>query len=95
MIIDDLGSQPHQRIKKTVYKKAFSALSEHGAKCLRQTEYAFLRPPKLRTKGHFQSISKLGRWGMKMLDCTEYKEWNNGSNRFRSLLTAVKVLILE
>ena len=29
---------------------------------------AFLTPPKLRTKGRFQSISKLGKWGAKILD---------------------------
>jgi hypothetical protein len=35
---------------------------------LRQTDLAFITPPKLRSKGRFQSISKLGKWGAKMLE---------------------------
>jgi len=35
---------------------------------LRQTDLAFLIPPKLRSKGRFQSIGNIGKWGGKMLD---------------------------
>jgi len=52
--------------RQGIYKR-FTALVSHGAKCLRQTELAFLMPPKLRSKGRFQSISKLGEWADKML----------------------------
>ena len=71
-VIDDIGHSMANALKvqfeKTPAYKAFTALVSHGAKCLRQTEFAFLTPPKLRTKGRFQSISKLGKWGEKMLD---------------------------
>lgn len=71
-VIDDLGHMMANALKtqfaKTVDYKHFTALVSHGAKCLRQTERAFLMPPKLRTKGRFQSVSKLGQWGQKMLE---------------------------
>jgi len=71
-VIDDIGHSMANALKvqfeKTPVYKAFTALVSHFAKCLRQTELAFLTPPKLRTKGRFQSISKLGKWGSKMLD---------------------------
>ncbi len=70
--IDDIGhtmanALKHQFEKLSVYKR-FTALISHGAKCIRQTELAFLMPPKLRSKGRFQSISKLGEWSENMLD---------------------------
>ncbi|HID03667.1 MAG TPA: hypothetical protein EYP18_10740 [Desulfobacterales bacterium] len=69
--IDDIGhtiatSLKAQFEKLNIYKR-FTALVSHGAKCLRQTELAFLMPPKLRSKGRFQSIGKLGEWAEKML----------------------------
>jgi hypothetical protein len=69
--IDDIGhtiatTLKAQFEKPTIYKR-FTALISHGAKCLRQTELAFLMPPKLRSKGRFQSIGKLGEWAEKML----------------------------
>jgi hypothetical protein len=44
------------------------ALISRGACRLRQTECAFLIPPKLRSKGRFQSISTLGKWADKVLN---------------------------
>jgi len=71
-VIDDIGHSMASALKaqfeKTTAYKTFTKLISQGAKCLRQTEFAFLMPPKLRTKGRFQSISKLGKWGAKMLD---------------------------
>ncbi len=69
--IDDIGhtiacALKSQFEKLGIYKR-FTALVSHGAKCLRQTELAFLMPPKLRSKGRFQSIGKLGEWADKML----------------------------
>ena len=55
------------QFEKTPAYKRFVSLVGYGSKCLRQTELAFLIPPKLRNKGRFQSISKLGKWGEKML----------------------------
>ena len=70
-IIDDIGHSLANALKKQFEKtstyKNFTAMISHGAKCLRQTKFAFLTPPKLRTKGRFQSISKLGDWAVKIL----------------------------
>jgi len=72
LVIDDIGHAMANALKKEYEKttgyKHFTALVSHGAKCLRQTNLAFIIPPKLRTKGRFQSISKLGKWAEKMLD---------------------------
>ena len=69
--IDDVGHTIATALKAQFEKldiyKRFTALISHGAKCLRQTELAFLMPPKLRSKGRFQSIGKLGEWAEKML----------------------------
>ena len=69
--IDDIGHTIATALKAQFEKlgiyKRFTALISHGAKCLRQTELAFLMPPKLRSKGRFQSIGKLGEWAEKML----------------------------
>lgn len=55
------------QFEKTTSYQQFTSLINKGAQCLRQTELAFLIPPKLRSKGRFQSISKLGKWGEKIL----------------------------
>lgn len=76
-VIDDIGhcmaSALKSQFEKTEDYKTFTAALSQGAKCLRQTEFAFLTPPKLRTKGRFQSVSKLGDWGTKMLDAFAVK----------------------
>jgi len=70
--IDDIGHTIATALKaqfeKLAIDKRFTALISHGTKCLRQTELAFLMPPKLRSKGRFQSIGKLGEWAEKMLN---------------------------
>jgi len=76
-VIDDIGNVmatalKHQFEKKSAYKR-FITTANQGAQCLRQTDLAFLIPPKLRSKGRFQSIGKLGKWGDKMLDVLAVK----------------------
>jgi len=70
-VIEDIGhvmaSALKAQFEKTPNYKRFTALTSQGAKCLRQTDLAFLTPPKLRSKGRFLSISKLGKWGEKMI----------------------------
>ena len=70
--IDDIGHVMANALKAQFEKtKAFEhfvgIVHKAGAR-LRQTKLAFLIPPKLRTKGRFQGISKLGEWAEKMLD---------------------------
>jgi len=70
-VISDIGHSMANALKSEFEKaedyKCFTNTTSHAAKCLRQTAFAFLRPPKLRTKGRFQSISNLGKWGERML----------------------------
>lgn len=39
-----------------------------GAARIRQTDLAWLLPPKIRTKGRFQGITELAQWAEKLLD---------------------------
>jgi hypothetical protein len=71
-VVEDIGhvlaSALKAQFEKTQDYKSFTTLLSKGAKNLRQTELAFLTPPKLRSKGRFQSVSKLAQWGNKILD---------------------------
>ena len=71
-VIEDIGhvlaSALKSQFEKTTDYPRFISLTSQGANCLRQTEWAFLVPPKLRSKGRFQSISQLGKWADKMLE---------------------------
>lgn len=71
-VVSDIGHSMANALKSEFEKaddyKRFITLTSHAAKCLRQTAFAFLMPPKLRTKGRFQSISKLGKWGERILE---------------------------
>ena len=71
-VIADIGHSMATALKKQFEKtdayKRFTALLSQGSSRMRQTELAFLIPPKLRSKGRFQSISTLGKWADKILD---------------------------
>lgn len=75
-IIDDIGHVIASLMKadyeQSADYKQFTSLTAKGAKSLRQTSLAFLVPPKLRKKGRFQSIGKLGEWGKKVLKTLEF-----------------------
>ncbi len=81
------------QFEKTPAYKRFTALVSHGAKCLRQTELAFIIPPKLRSKGRFLSISKLGKWGEKMLDVLAVKGSAKKGSALDKLRTAFPGLL--
>ena len=92
-VIDDLGhvmaSALKAQFEKTTTYKRFTDLINKGANRLRQTELAFLIPPKLRSKGRFQSISKLGEWGAKMLNVLAIK----GCAKKGSLLSKLRAAL--
>jgi len=76
-VIEDIGHVMATALKSQ-YKdskgyKDFTELASKGASRLRQTDLAYLIPPKLRTKGRFQNIGKLGQWGDKMLNALAVK----------------------
>jgi hypothetical protein len=76
-VIEDIGhvvaTALKNEFKDSKGYKEFTELTCKGANRLRQTNLAYLTPPKLRTKGRFQSISKLGLWGDKMLQVLAVK----------------------
>lgn len=75
--IDDIGhsmaSALRDEFEGTAAYQRFTDLTTQGANRLRQTDLAFLIPPKLRSKGRFQSIGNIGKWGGKMLDILAVK----------------------
>ncbi|WP_219340011.1 hypothetical protein [Spartinivicinus marinus] len=68
--IDDIGhvlaNALQEQYKESKPLKQFLEAVRKGASRLRQTELAFLLPPKIRVKGRFQSISKLAKWSTKI-----------------------------
>lgn len=70
-LIEDIGHVMANALKGQYEKHAqfvrFVKLIHQGAARLRQTNLAFLLPPKLRTKARFQGISRLGAWAENML----------------------------
>jgi len=76
-IVDDLGHVMASALKTQYEKTAeytnFTSLLSNGAKKLRQTDLAFITPPKLRAKGRFQSIGKVGDWAAKLLTVLQQK----------------------
>lgn len=71
VIIDDIGHYAANALKAEFsklkqFQKLLTIIRKGGAR-LRQTNLAYLTPPKVRTKGRFQSISKLASWCENML----------------------------
>lgn len=89
-VIDDVGHALANGLKaqyeKTKAFKDFLKVVSKGAARLRQTSWAFLTPPKIRTKGRFQSIGKLAEWGKNIL--IVFSE--NGRAKKNSALAAVR-----
>lgn len=76
-VIDDVGHVVANAIKAQYAKsklfKLFLKLLDQCGKRLRQTKLAFLKPPKLRTKGRFQGISITANWAIKILELCDEK----------------------
>lgn len=97
--IDDIGHVTANALKAQFENKKgyqqFKTITSKGAARLRQTDMAFLIPPTLRSKGRFQSISKLGKWGEKMLTIFAVKgRARKGSllDRFRTAFPQLNTL---
>lgn len=92
-IVEDISHVIAASMKKqfanTADYKRFTAFVSNSAKKLRQTKLFFLTPPKLRTKGRFLSIGKLGEWGEKILNIINKTDVNN------KLSTKLKTIFAE
>lgn len=71
-VIDDVGHFAANALKaefsQTTDFKRFLELVNTGSAKIRQTEMAHLLPPKIRSKGRFQGITKLSNWAGKILN---------------------------
>ena len=76
--IDDITHVVANGLKKQFEKtkgyKQYMKMLRDGATKLRQTDLAFLIPPKLRNKGRFQAISKLNNWAKKLIATSRKKD---------------------
>jgi hypothetical protein len=71
VVIEDIGHAAANALKdefadKSWFKK-FLEIIRKGSSRIRQTDLANLCPPKLRTKGRFQGITKVAKWTTKIL----------------------------
>ena len=70
--IDDAGHFAANALKALFAKSrsfiAFLKTTSQAAAHIRQTDLAWLLPPKLRSKGRFQGITKVAKWARKILD---------------------------
>lgn len=72
MILDDVGHIAANALKaefseQTAFLKFLNIIRKGSAR-IRQTDLAWLLPPKIRTKGRFQGITDVAEWAKKMLD---------------------------
>ena len=71
-VIDDVGHVAANALKAEFAKRSvfakFLEIVRKGAARIRQTDLAWLLPPKIRTKGRFQGITELAQWAEKLLN---------------------------
>ena len=93
-VIQDVGHVIANLLKAEYAKnKMFISLIEmisSAQKKLRQTEFSSLRPPKLRTKGRFQAVSRLVDWADRMLSIIQETQKVNDT----SLVQKLKEILL-
>lgn len=72
IIIDDVGHVTANALKAEFSKQTafvkFLNILRKGAARIRQTDLAWLLPPKIRTKGRFQGITEVAEWAQKLLN---------------------------
>lgn len=94
-VIDDIGHVVANALKAEYGQsrdyKQFTSLTAKASARLRQTNMAFLIPPKLRQKGRFQSIGTLAKWGKKMLTTLDF----NGPAKKGSTLEKLRQVFAE
>ncbi len=71
-VIDDVGHYAANSLKARFAEarpfKRFIEILSKGAARIRQTNLAWLLPPKIRSKARFQSITEVATWARKVLD---------------------------
>jgi len=71
-VIEDVGHLAANALKAEFAQRAafstFLDIARKGAARIRQTDLAWLLPPKVRTKGRFQGITEVAEWAGKLLN---------------------------
>ena len=71
-VIEDVGHLAANALKAEFARRAafskFLDIVRKGAARIRQTDLAWLLPPKVRTKGRFQGITEVAEWAGKLLN---------------------------
>jgi len=71
-VIEDVGHLAANALKAEFAQRSpfskFLDIVRKGAARIRQTDLAWLLPPKIRTKGRFQGITELAQWAGKLLN---------------------------
>lgn len=71
-VIEDVGHLAANALKAEFAQRAafsnFLDITRKGAARIRQTDLAWLLPPKVRTKGRFQGITAVAEWAGKLLN---------------------------
>jgi hypothetical protein len=69
--ISDVGHVVANELKKIYAKneifKSFLTIINNARSRLCMTQFSFLKPPKIRTKGRFQNISKVVKWSQRII----------------------------
>ena len=101
-VIDDVGHVFANALKcqfsGSVMFTKFLDMISHCSKKLRQTDLAFLIPPKIRTKGRYQGILSLVKWALAILDFMEEKKDDAKFSKLRKALNGLvflKAIILN
>ena len=89
-VVQDIGHSFANILKKKWQKdcrfKTFTASLLRMGKRLRQTSLAHLAPPKLRSKGRFQGISKVVEWGLSVSEYLRRSFRPNTKSAFQTKL---------
>ena len=85
-VVDDVGHVAANALKaefakNTEFKRFLKVVNNTAAK-IRQTTLAFLLPPKVRSKGRFQGITKLAKWVQKILYIVDTTQLPNEKEPF-------------
>lgn len=98
VIIDDLSHSVANALKSEFGSsedfKLLKLLSADGGRRLRQTNLAYLTPPKLRVKGRFMSIARVAKWSLKILDMLSVKGKAKQGSQLEKLREAFPGFIL-
>jgi hypothetical protein len=95
-VIEDIGHIVANAIKGQYAKaklfKLFLAIVNRCSRQLRQTNLAFLIPPKLRSKGRYQGISTFAKWALKIIELFNETTQNHEFKKLRISLLGLSKL---